>query len=155
MSGKNKQSHQRQGTLNTKNKQLLEHLVHNFLCVEENDQMDKMMKCKTCTIYKLFDLLHIMYEEIGKELIPLNIDECAKIRQLKKYISYLKQNSASNRVDYLSISKEDYDEFRSNNQGELLLPPPTSSTGTATALSTPTATKYKYTPAENWKRGMK
>ena len=148
-----------------KNKQLLEHLVYNVICVEENDPMDKMLKCKTCTIRKPFDLLHMTYEEIKalkypggedrKELIPLNIDECAKIRQLQKYINYLKQNSASNRVDYLSISEDDYDEFRSSNQGELLLPPTTSSTGTATASSTPAATKHKYTPAENWERGIK
>ena len=75
-----------------KNKQLLEHLVYNVLCVEENDPMDKMLKCKTCTIRKPYDLLHMTYEEInkltypggenGKESIPLNIEECAKIRQL-------------------------------------------------------------------------
>ena len=90
-----------------------------------------------------------------KELILINIDECAKIRQLQKYVNYLRQNSATNRVDYLSITEEDYDEFRSSNQGELLLPPTTSSTGTATASSTTAATKHKYTPAENWERGIK
>ena len=148
-----------------KNKQWLEHLVYNVLCVEENDPMDKMLKCKTCTIRKPYDLLYMADEEIKaltypggedkKELIPINIDECAKIRQLQKYVNYLKQNSATNRVDYLSITEEDYDEFRSSNQGELLLPPTTSSTGTAKATPTPTAPKHKYTPDENWERGIK
>ena len=83
-----------------KNKQLLEHLVYNVLCVEENDPMDKMLKCKTCTIRKPFDLLHMTYEEIKaltypggeneKEPTPINIDECAKIRQLQKYVNHLK-----------------------------------------------------------------
>ena len=113
--------------LKEKNKQLLYHLVYSVLCVEENNPMDKMLKCTTCTIYKPFDILHMTYEEIQKltypgsedrkELIPLNIDKCEKIRQLQKYISYLKQNTTSKGVDYLSISEEDYNEFRSNNQG--------------------------------------
>ena len=148
-----------------KNKQLLEHLVYNVLCVEENDPMDKMLKCKTCTICKPFDLLHMTYEEIKaltypggeneKEPTPINIDECAKIRQLQKYVNHLKQNSASNRIDYLSITEEDYDEFRSSNQGEILMPPTTSSTGRAVTAATTTAPKQKYTPAENWERGIK
>ena len=53
-----------------KNKQLLEHLVYNVLCVEENDPMDKMLKCKTCTIRKPFDLLHMTYEEIKALTYP-------------------------------------------------------------------------------------
>ena len=148
-----------------KNKQLLEHLVYNVLCVEENDPMDKMLKCKTCTIRKPFDLLHMTYEEIKaltypggeneKEPTPINIDECAKIRQLQKYVNHLKSNSASNRIDYLSITEEDYDEFRSSNQGEILMPPTTSSTGRAVTAATTTAPKQKYTPAENWERGIK
>ena len=148
-----------------KNKQLLEHLVYNVLCVEENDPMDKMLKCKTCTIRKPYDLLYMADEEIKaltypdgedkKELILINIDECVKIRQLQKHINYLKQNKTTNRVDYLSITEEDYDEFGNSNQGETLLPPTTSSTGTAKVAPTPTAPKYKYTPAENWERGIK
>ena len=59
--------------------------MYNFLCVKENDPMTIMSKCKTCTICKLFDFLHIIYEEIKvliypggedeKELIPINIDD--------------------------------------------------------------------------------
>jgi len=93
--------------------------------------------------------------EDGKQPIPLNIDECAKIRQLQKYVNHLKLNSTSNRIDYLSITEEDYDEFRSSNQGEILLPPTTSSTGRNVAASTTTASKQKYTLAENWERGIK
>jgi len=148
-----------------KNKQLLEHLVYNVLCVEENDPMDKMLKCKTCTIHKPYDLLYMMYEEIdklaypggenGKESIPLNIGKCVKIRQLQKYVIHLKQSGTSNKVDYLTITEEDYDEFRSSNQGETLLPPTTSTTGVAKVPPTPKMAKQKYTPAENWERGIK
>ena len=92
MSGKQQAKSPKTRNSKERNKQLLEHLVYNVLCVEENDPMDKLLKCKTCTIRKPFDLIHMTYEEIkalkypggedGKELIPLNIDECAKIRQL-------------------------------------------------------------------------
>ena len=58
-----------------KNKQLLEHLVYNVLCVEENDPMDKLLKCKTCTIRKLFDLLHMTYEEIKALKYPGGEDD--------------------------------------------------------------------------------
>ena len=108
-----------------KNKQILEHLVYNVLCVEEDDPVDKMLKCKTCTIRKPFDLIYMPYEHIhkltypggedGTQPTPINIDECAKIIQLQKYVNYLKQNSASNKVDYLSITEDDYDEFRRSN----------------------------------------
>ena len=50
--------------LKRRNKQLLEYLVYNVLCVEENDPMDKLLKCKTCTIRKPFDLIHMTYEKI-------------------------------------------------------------------------------------------
>ena len=93
--------------------------------------------------------------ENGKESIPLNIGKCVKIRQLQKYVIHLKQSGTSNKVDYLTITEEDYDEFRSSNQGETLLPPTTSTTGVAKVPPTPKMAKQKYTPAENWERGIK
>ena len=53
-----------------KNKQFLEHLVYNILCVEENDPLDKMLKCKTCTICKPVDLLYMPDEEIKALTYP-------------------------------------------------------------------------------------
>ena len=135
------------------------------MCVEESNPMDKILKCKNCTIHKPVDLLHMSYEEIKaltypggddrKQPTPLNVDKWARIRQLQKYIHHLKQNSDSNKVDYSNITEEDYDEFRSSNQGELLLPPTTSATGISKPIPTPTAPKHKYNPSENWERGIK
>ena len=53
-----------------KNKQLLEHLVCNVLCVKENDLLDKILKYKTCTICKPYDLLYMADEEIKALTYP-------------------------------------------------------------------------------------
>ena len=86
----------------------------------------------------------------------MNTDECAKIRQLQKYIQHLKDKNNSNKIDYTAIQEEDFDDFRTSNQGQLLLPPTTAPTGINRSNTSPTiAAKSKYTPAENWEKGIK
>ena len=149
-------------TKNTKakNKVSLEHLVYNVMAIEVDDPMDKLIKSKTCTIRKPADLISLSEQEIkdlkylggddDKTPTPLNTDECAKIRQLQKYIQHLKDKNNSNKIDYTSIQEEDYDDFRTSNQGQLLLPPTTAPTGINRSNTSPTiAAKSKYSPAEN------
>ena len=112
-------------TKNTKakNKVSLEHLVYNVIAIEIDDPLDKLTKSKTCTIRKPADLISLSEQEIkdlkylggddDKTPTPLNTDECAKIRQLQKYIQHLKDKNNSNKIDYTSIQEEDYDDFRS------------------------------------------
>ena len=114
-----------------KNKASLEHLVNNVMAIETDDPLDKLIKSKTCTIRKLADLISLSEEEIkdlkylggndDKTPTPLNTDECAKIRQLQKYIQYLKDKNNSNKIDYTTIQEEDHDDFRTSNQGQILL----------------------------------
>ena len=59
MSGKQQAKSPKTRNSKERNKQLLEHLVYNVLCVKENDPMDELLKCKSCTISKPFDSLHI------------------------------------------------------------------------------------------------
>ena len=149
-----------------KNKALLDHLVYTVMAIEVDDPMDKLIKSKTCTIRKPADLISLSEEEIkdlkylggddDKTPTPLNTDECAKIRQLQKYIQYLKDKNNSNKIDYTAIQEEDFDDFRTSNQGQLLLPPTTAPIGINRSNTSPTIpAKSKYTPAENWEKGIK
>ena len=54
------------------------------------------------------------------------------------------------------ITDEDFDDFRVSSQGELLMPPTRSPTGANKSnIPSNTLNKSKYTPAENWEKGIK
>lgn len=105
--------------------------------VEEGDPLDKVLKSRNCTIcspaallsMSRGNLLNLEYTE-NNVTSKLNPDEIGAIEQLQKYVHYLKQQTENNRIDYWVITDEDFDDFRVSSQGELLMPPTRSPTGT-------------------------
>ena len=94
--------------------------------VEEGDPLDKVLKSRHCTIrspaallsMSRENLLNLEYNE-NNASNKLNPDEIGAIEQLQKYVHYLKQQTENNRIDFLVITDEDFDDFRVSSQEEL------------------------------------